>query len=1022
MRITGLGVGGFGLLADLDVDGIGKRTTVVCGPNEAGKSTLHTFIVRTLFGHPRINDARGRHRHEPLRGGRHGGVVRAIDDDGGTWEIHRYTTGTPVLRVVGPDGTESTSDDVLAGLLGRGTDVERYEQVYAIDLDALAGLGSLAGDALDELLLDAATVGSGRSMRSSIAALAERRDALWTPRSRKLPLNEAIAARRAAERRLRDARDAAGTYRTVQAELEGLDRDLDQVRTEQTSVREQVRRLERLQGAWGPWGELRDAQQRIAEAGDVVVPEELEADVSTLQAERQSAAKRAEGLYASSHDYTRAADAVPLDNALAEVAGRVADHAADLGLQEDRRRRLEVAAGHARATADIADQAVAALPEAWDAGRVTALPSDPTNLPTIQRTSGDLRTSQQELRATERDVEEARGNHDEARNRANEFANALGDKPSADVRTRRAAVGALRGALPDLERLEDQPAAATGPRWPTLVAAAAALALVGIGASALAGGSTFLGLGALAAAIVVGIAAGGMVRAARPTTPPGPTGARSTADLKGQIADTARVLDLSPPITRTDVELADQATTEVEDRVRAWQQRRDAARITGEAAETAAALLARAEQRRDGATRALEAAEAAWIDARDRVGLGVDAQPASAAVLLGAITEARRALIDADRAATSHSDLDRDVTAFDAKTVELRTAARRGPAGALDAALRWLAEDCQADAVARTERDRLISRAEEDRKAAETEARQVEIHDAELTAAYASVATNDAETFAAVVATAADRRVAEHDRDRADQQLRRLLGDDDEAAKLRAELATGRVAAWADDLAELQRIAADLEEERDRLVGERTSTGERLEELGEDDAVAIAALAVETHTARCAELAEQWATANLAAGLLQTTLERFEDAHQPSVLHEAGALLAQATLGRWTDVRRIDDELYVVADRDPVPASALSRGATEQLYLCLRLALAEELNRNGARLPLLIDDLMANADPGRADGLARILADIATRQQVVVFTCNPATVDRVVAADPTAGVLSLEQGGTRASWTRTPAS
>ena len=66
MRITGLGVGGFGLLAELNLDNIGPGTTVVCGPNEAGKSTLHTFVVRTLFGHPRINDTRDRRRHEPL--------------------------------------------------------------------------------------------------------------------------------------------------------------------------------------------------------------------------------------------------------------------------------------------------------------------------------------------------------------------------------------------------------------------------------------------------------------------------------------------------------------------------------------------------------------------------------------------------------------------------------------------------------------------------------------------------------------------------------------------------------------------------------------------------------------------------------------------------------------------------------------------------------------------------------------------------------------------------------------------
>lgn len=60
MRITDLHVHGFGLLADLHLTALGPGLTVVVGPNEAGKSTLHAFLVRTLVGHPRTNDARDR--------------------------------------------------------------------------------------------------------------------------------------------------------------------------------------------------------------------------------------------------------------------------------------------------------------------------------------------------------------------------------------------------------------------------------------------------------------------------------------------------------------------------------------------------------------------------------------------------------------------------------------------------------------------------------------------------------------------------------------------------------------------------------------------------------------------------------------------------------------------------------------------------------------------------------------------------------------------------------------------------
>lgn len=1021
MRVTGLRIDGFGVFAGFSVQDIGARTTVVCGPNEAGKSTLHTFIVRTLFGHPRLNDARGRRRHEPLRGGRHGGVVRAADGDGGTWEIHRYTTGSPVLRVVTPDGTESASDDALTALLGHGMDGERYQQVFAVDLDALAGLGTLRGDALDELLLDAATVGAGRSMRRSITALEERRDGLWTPRSRKLPLNAEISARKAAERRLRDARDAAGAYRAVQEDLARVERELGEVRADQITNREKIRRLQRLQDAWPTFGDLVDARRRASEAGDTVVPEGLAQHATELQEERQRTTERTEDLRARAAKHAEAANAVVVDDRLVGIAQRVAGHATDLGLQSDRRRRMEQAAQHVLATADTATKALAALPRTWDAERVMTAPSDPTIPPAVQRSVGALQTAQQELDRAENAVEEARRFLEERRTQASRLADAVGDEPTADIRARRVAVGALRGAVPDLERLEAARfTSAASPRWPALVATGAAMVLIGIGATALTSGLTLLGAGAIATAVLVGVAAGGMLRASnRPGNSAASTG--PAVELRRQITEAAGDLGLSPPITRADIELADQLTAQLEDDRRAWRMRRDASDAAAEEATAAASTLARAEARRGEYAKAAQTASAEWGDARDRAGLDESTEPSSAPALLSAITEARRARVEADRAALAHDEIADDVAAFDTGTAELCAAVDRDPAELPDAALRRLAEDCRADETARSERGRLIASAQQDHEAAENGAAQIEELDSALAAIYTHVGVEDEQAFAAAVAADAARRAAEDDHERAERELRRHLGDDEEAAALRAELETGRLGAWADELAELQRHAEELDADRDRLVSERTSTVRQLEELGEDDAVAAAALEVETHMARCEELAKEWATTDLAAGLLRTTLERFENAHQPSVLREAGALLAQATLGRWTDVRRIDDELYVAADGDPVPAGALSRGATEQLYLCLRLALAEELNRGAVRLPLLIDDLMANADPQRADGLSRILADVATRQQVVVFTCNPATADRVVAADPSAGVLSMNAGGVGAGWGRTPA-
>jgi uncharacterized protein YhaN len=67
-------------------------------------------------------------------------------------------------------------------------------------------------------------------------------------------------------------------------------------------------------------------------------------------------------------------------------------------------------------------------------------------------------------------------------------------------------------------------------------------------------------------------------------------------------------------------------------------------------------------------------------------------------------------------------------------------------------------------------------------------------------------------------------------------------------------------------------------------------------------------------------------------------------------------------------------------------ADRLSLGTTEQVYLLLRVALAEWLVRAGESCPLLLDDVTAHADRARTEQLLELLLTVAKRHQVVLFT------------------------------------
>jgi uncharacterized protein YhaN len=150
--------------------------------------------------------------------------------------------------------------------------------------------------------------------------------------------------------------------------------------------------------------------------------------------------------------------------------------------------------------------------------------------------------------------------------------------------------------------------------------------------------------------------------------------------------------------------------------------------------------------------------------------------------------------------------------------------------------------------------------------------------------------------------------------------------------------------------------------------------------------------------------------------LLERTLKRHEQEHQPAVLARAGDRFAKVTGGRYTRLLpSLGDEGAREAIRvlstvgAEIDASSLSRGSVEQLYLCLRLGLAETFAERSEALPLILDDVLVNFDPGRAVSVAEALAETAEHHQVLFLTCHPHLEQLVRTVAPEAQVVRLER-------------
>jgi len=201
----------------------------------------------------------------------------------------------------------------------------------------------------------------------------------------------------------------------------------------------------------------------------------------------------------------------------------------------------------------------------------------------------------------------------------------------------------------------------------------------------------------------------------------------------------------------------------------------------------------------------------------------------------------------------------------------------------------------------------------------------------------------------------------------------------------------------ADRTAEACRAA---EEERERLLERRGRLSGTLERLLAEDARRPLLDAREAVIAKLAEDAERYAELAVTLALIRRTRKTFERERQPAVLRRASEYASALTNGRYRRVSapfgRPTIELESAENGRMVDAAFLSRGAAEQIYLAIRLALADEVETDEP-LPMLLDDLFVNFDDARMNAAAGLLTRIVRerRRQLIFLTCHTHMAERL---------------------------
>ena len=212
--------------------------------------------------------------------------------------------------------------------------------------------------------------------------------------------------------------------------------------------------------------------------------------------------------------------------------------------------------------------------------------------------------------------------------------------------------------------------------------------------------------------------------------------------------------------------------------------------------------------------------------------------------------------------------------------------------------------------------------------------------------------------------------------------LRSRLPDD---APLTPEEETlQRPAQSREQLAEKKRTAEEtqraLRSRIDRARGEMDAIGDRIEleaRLEELEGIRVRAQ-------------EEYDALELALQALEQANDTMQSRFSPALGRQAGEIFSAISGGRYHQIL-LDQSLHAAAQGDdavPRDAALLSQGASDQLYLSVRLAICEQVLPPERHVPLLLDDALSNFDETRMAAALDWLLHEAENRQILLFTCQ----------------------------------
>ncbi|WP_394136669.1 ATP-binding protein [Cytobacillus oceanisediminis] len=290
MKITDIHIYGYGKLTDFSLSDI-QSFQVIYGENEAGKSTIMSFIHSILFGFP--TKLQSELRYEPKEGAKYGGRLTAFFPGAGKAVIERVKgKAAGDVSVVLADGTRG-GEELLSELLHH-VDKSLFQSIFSFNIHGLQNINQMKGEDLGRYLFSAGSLGTDQLVTAE-NALQKELENRFKPNGKKPSLNVKLKQLKQLHQELKKAEQQNEQYWTLLHEKETLEKKITRMHDDQQHIQQELLRLKEWQEIFPLIAEERELKREREQFKDISFPadglamiEKLESLIHPLEARKTS--------------------------------------------------------------------------------------------------------------------------------------------------------------------------------------------------------------------------------------------------------------------------------------------------------------------------------------------------------------------------------------------------------------------------------------------------------------------------------------------------------------------------------------------------------------------------------------------------------------------------------------------------------------------------------------------------------------------------------------------------------------